>query len=143
MTLLTRTLALARYLTLMRQARELRRIIGTLPKSAQRALASLALGEIEKAALDPQPQRYGDTDDDPYRPWSNAATEAFARAKSPVAQLKLKGIATWMAVVFHETKDSPYPMLEAVHREVLGFIGILKGTYAAQARAGAAARAAA
>lgn len=143
MTLLTRMLAFARYVTLMRQARELRRIIDTLPKSAQRALASLTLAEIEKAALDPQPQRYGNTDSDPYRPWSNAASEAFARAKSPVAQLKLKGIATWMAVVFHETKDSPHPMLEAVHREVLGFLGILKGTYAANARAGAAARAAA
>lgn len=142
MTFLTRMLALVRYVTLMRQARELRRIIDSLPKSAQRALASLTLAEIELAAKDPTPGRYGNTDPDPYSPWSNAANDAFARAKSPVAQLKLRGIATWMAAVFHETKDSPHPMMESVHREVLGFLGILKGTYASTPR-GAAARAAA
>lgn len=134
MTLLTRMLATARYLTLMRQARELRGIIDTLPKSAQRALATLALAEIEKVAREPEPRRYGDTGTDPYTPWSNAAGQAYLRAKSPVAQLKLKGIATWIAVVFHETRESPHPSLEAVHREVLGFLGILKGTYAAHAR---------
>jgi hypothetical protein len=134
MTLLTRMLATARYLTLMRQARELRGMIDTLPRSGQRALATLALAEIERVARDPEPRRFGDSGSDPYVPWSNAAHEAFQRAKSPVAQLKLKGMASWIAVVFHETRESPHPSLEAVHREVLGFLGILKGTYAAHAR---------
>lgn len=141
MTLISRMLATARYLTLMRQARELRGMIETLPRSAQRALATLALAEIERVAQEPEPRRFGDSGSDPYQPWSNAAHEAFRRARSPVAQLKLKGMASWIAVVFHETRESPHPALESVHREVLGFLGILKGTYAAHARGAARATA--
>ena len=137
MRILTRLLALARYLTLARQARELRRMLDALPRSAQRALATMAMAEIEKASGAPQPRYYADTDSDPYQPWGTAAGEAFLRARSPVPQLKLKGIAVWLAVVFHETRDSPHPLLQGMHREVLGFLGLLKGTYELHARAGA------
>ena len=142
MRMLTRVLALARYLTLARQSRELRRLIDALPRSAQRALATLAMAEIEKAAASPQPRYYADAESDPYQPWGTAAGDAFGRARSPVPQLKLRGIAVWLAVVFHETRNSPHPLLQDVHREVLGFLGRLKGTHGGNTRT-AGARAAA
>lgn len=130
MRFLSRILAFARYLKLNRQAREIKRIIGSLPGSAHRALATLTMAEIAAAAKEPMPHLYGSSITDRYQPWGDASDQAFERARSPVAQLKLKGIALWLAIVFHETQDAQHPGLQAVHREVLGFLGLLKGTYA-------------
>jgi len=136
-------LALLRYLVLTRQARELKRTIAALPLSAKRALAKLTLAEIEAASQELLPHLYGSTGTDRYQPWGNATALAFERARAAVPQLKLRGIALWLAVTFHETQDSPRPLQQALHREVLGFLGDLKGTYAAHARAQAIERAAA
>ena len=134
MRIVTRLLALARYLMLRRQAQEIRGLIQALPASARRALASLTLREIEAAAREPIPHLYASDSHDRYQPWGTATAESIQRARSSVPQLKLKGIATWLAVVFHETQESPHGELQSIHREVLGFLGQLKGTYAAMAR---------
>jgi hypothetical protein len=42
----------------------------------------------------------------------------------------LRGIATWIAVVFYETENSNHTGLQSIHREVLGFMGELRGTFA-------------
>jgi hypothetical protein len=142
MKVVIRLLALARWLMLSRQAREIRRIVQELPSSAQRAVGQLVMAEIQNAARVPQPHLYGSEVEDRYQPWGEASQQAYARAQSKTPQLKLRAIALWMAVVYHETRESPHSQLQAVHREVLGMLGLLKGTYAEQARIAAAARAA-
>jgi hypothetical protein len=142
MKVVIRLLALARWLMLSRQAREMRRIVQELPMSAQRAVGQLVMAEIQNAARVPQPHLYGSEVEDRYQPWGDASQQAYARAQSKTPQLKLRGIALWMAVVYHETRESPHPLLQSVHREVLGMLGVLKGTYPGQTRVAAAARAA-
>ena len=143
MKVVIRLLALARWLMLSRQAREMRRIVQELPTSAQRAVGQLAMAEIQNAARTPQPHFYGSDVEDRYQPWGDASQQAFAKAQSKTPQLKLRGVALWLAVVYHETRESPHPQLQAIHRDVLGMLGVLKGTYAGnQQRIAAAARAA-
>jgi len=131
MKVVIRLLALARYLMLSRQARDIRRIVEELPISAQRAVGQLAMAEIRNAARAVTPHMYGSQVEDRYQPWGDATQLACHKAQSRTPQLKLRGIALWLAVTFHETRDSSHPSLQGVHREVLGLLGLLKGTYAA------------
>ena len=131
MKVVIRLLALARYLMLSRQAREIRRIVQELPVSAQRAVGQLAMAEIQNAARLPAPHLYGSEVEDRYQPWGDATQVAFSKAQSRTPQLKLRGIALWLAVAYHETRDSGHPQLQGVHRDVLGLLGLLKGTYGA------------
>jgi hypothetical protein len=133
MKVMIRLLVLARYLMLARQAREIRRVVQELPVTAQRAVGQLAMTEIRNAARLPTPHMYGSESQERYQPWGDATQLAFARAQSRTPQLKLRGLALWLAVAFHETRESPHSSLESLHREVLGMLGQLKGTYAANA----------
>lgn len=142
MKVVIRLLALARWLMLSRQAREMSRIVGELPMSAQRAVGQLAMAEIQNAAREPQPHFYGSDVEDRYQPWGDASQDAYAKAQSKTPQLKLRGIALWVAVVYHETRESPHQQLQAVHRQVLGMLGTLKGTYPAVAAGRVTAKAA-
>ena len=133
MTYLIRLLSTLRYMTLRRQLREMRTIVESLSPSTRSAVATLTMGEIQNAARAPVPHLYGAQDVHRYQPWSDAATQAFGKARSSVAQLKLRGIALWLAVVYHETRDMPHAGLTEIHREILGMLGHLKGTYAGAA----------
>jgi hypothetical protein len=135
---LIRVLSTLRYLTLRRQLREMRKIVDGLSPSTRSAVATLTMGEIQNAARAPVPHLYGSTDVHRYQPWSEAASQAFQKSRSNVAQLKLRGIALWLAIVYHETRDIPHEGLTGVHREILGLLGMLKGTYGATGRAGTA-----
>jgi hypothetical protein len=132
MKVVIRLLALARFLMLSRQSREIRRIVQELPVSAQRAVGQLAMAEIQNAARLPAPHFYGSEIEDRYQPWGDATQVAFSKAQSRTPQLKLRGIALWLAVAYHETRDSVHPQLQGVHRDVLGLLGLLKGTYGPQ-----------
>lgn len=133
MRVVIRLLVLARYLMLGRQLREIRRIVQELPVSAQRAVGQLAMAEIQNAARLATPHFYGSEAGDRYQPWGDATQQAFAKAQSRTPQLKLRGLALWLAVVYHETRETPHPALQGLHRDVLGLLGLMKGTYAAQA----------
>jgi hypothetical protein len=142
MKVVIRLLVLARYLMLLRQSREIQRIVQQLPITAQRAVGQLVMAEIRNAARCSQPHLYASQIEDRYQPWGDAKQQAFAKAQSRTPQLKLRGIALWLAVVFHETRDSNHANLQSIHREVLGMLGLLKGTYSAHGLAEAGAQAA-
>lgn len=130
MPFLTKMLALTRFLMLSRQVKEIRRLIDELPRTARSPLGALVNQELQNAAQLPQPHLYGSQRVDRYAPWGDAAELALSRARSDLAQLRLRGIATWIAVVFYETENSNHARLQSIHREVLGFMGELRGTFA-------------
>jgi hypothetical protein len=130
MPFLTKMLALTRLLILSRQIKEIRRLIDDIPRGTRRQLGAILNLEMQKAAQHPQPHLYGSQRIDRYAPWGDAAELALDRARSELEQLRLRGIATWITVVFHETEDSNHAGLQAIHREVLGFMGELRGTFA-------------
>lgn len=132
MKLLIRFLVFCRYTMLNRQCREIQRSIQGLPLSAQRAVGQLAMNEIEAASNSTAPHLYGSSSTDLYQPWGDGSALAFNRSRSRVPQLKLRGIALWLAIVFHETRDTPHGSMQALHREILGMLGMLKGTYSGE-----------
>jgi hypothetical protein len=127
--LLTRLLVFCRYTVLNRQLREIKRSVFELPVTAQRAVGNLVMSEIEAATKTPVPHLYGSSSTDVHQPWGDGATLAFTRARSRVPQLRLRGLALWLAIVYQETNDSPHASMQSLHREALGLMGLLKGTY--------------
>lgn len=129
MKLLIHTLVFIRIVILNRQLSEIKRGITALPVTAQRAVGQIAMHEIEAAARTKLPHLHGSSSNDIYQPWGDGATLAFKRTRVRAPQLRLRGTGSWLAIVYHETHDSPHASMQAMHREVLGLLGLLKGTY--------------
>lgn len=121
-----RTLALARYLTLRNQLKDLEKAIGGLSMDQKRALAALAQKEFTNAAAASVPHLYSSENSERYSPWGNGTAIALERVKSDNLPLKLRGIALWLAVAYHETKDVPYSEMQDMHRAVMRTMRLLK-----------------
>jgi hypothetical protein len=121
-----RTLALARYLTLRNQLRELEKAIGGLSLDQRRALYALAQKEFTNAAACSVPHLYSSENSERYSPWGNGTTIALERVRSDNLPLKLRGIALWLAIAYHETKDVPYSEMQDMHRAVMRSVRMLR-----------------
>ena len=80
-------------------------------------MAALAAGHL-----------HGDTEPVPYRPWTPVAETMARRANDRAVQLRLRSVALWLAVVYHETRHARGDGMQAVHREVLGILRELKSS---------------
>jgi hypothetical protein len=121
-----RTLALARYLTLRNQLRELEKAIGGLSLDQRRALYALSQKEFTNAAACSVPHLYSSENSERYSPWGNGTTIALERVRSDNLPLKLRGIALWLAIAYHETKDVPYSEMQDMHRAVMRSVRMLR-----------------
>jgi hypothetical protein len=121
-----RTLALARYLTLRNQLKDLEKAIGSLSLDQRRALFALAQKEFANAAAAAVPHLYSSENVERYSPWGNGTAIALDRVRSDNLPLKLRGIALWLAVAYHETKDLPYSEMQDMHRNVMRTLRLLK-----------------
>lgn len=126
MKLVFRTLALARYLTLRNQLKDLEKAISHLSLDQRRALYALSQKEFANAAASAVPHLYSSENPERYSPWGNGTAIALDRIKSDNLPLKLRGIALWLAVAYHETKDVPYGEMQDMHRNVLRTVRLLK-----------------
>jgi hypothetical protein len=118
MRILITMLAYTRLMLLKRHWREVATALATLPESSRMLLAALVFGEAQRAAKHPLPQFYASSRLDAYRPWGDAAEAAFEKVRSDNAQIRMKALATWLAVVYHETRDANQPGLRTLHEEV-------------------------
>ncbi|MBK8066995.1 MAG: hypothetical protein IPK27_05025 [Rhodanobacteraceae bacterium] len=121
-----RTLALARYLTLRSQLKDLEKAIQGLSLDQRRALYALSQKEFANAAASAVPHLYSSENPERYSPWGNGTAIAIERVKSDNVPLKLRGIALWLAVAYHETKDLPYSEMQDMHRAVMRSVRMLK-----------------
>lgn len=126
---LTQVLALTRLFLLKKQWREVLRQLNRLSESNQQLLAALIYGETQRAAKHPLPQFYGSDKIAPYQPWGDAVEHAFLRLHSDNPQLRLRGIATWLTVVFHETEQADRPGLKSLHAEVAHYVEQYRGLH--------------
>ena len=126
MKIVFRTLALARYLTLRNQLKDLEKAIGLLSLDQRRALFALAQKEFANAAAAAVPHLYSSENNERYSPWGNGTAIALDRIRSDNLPLKLRGIALWLAVAYHETKDVPYGEMQDLHRSVMRTLRLLK-----------------
>jgi hypothetical protein len=129
MRIVSRIIALTRSIQLNRQFREIERAIAALPSAGRQQLAAIAMREFAAAAKCEFPHLYGTTAErQSYRPWGNGTEVGLARVRSENPQVKLRGIALWLTVAYHETKDSPYGEVQSLHRQLMRTLRVLKET---------------
>ncbi|MFO1505873.1 MAG: hypothetical protein U1F23_02140 [Lysobacterales bacterium] len=128
MTIVTRLIALTRAAQLRRQFRDIGRSVQELGPVERRQLATIAMREFANAAQSEFPHLYGTPPEEKYHAWGSGTDIGLERAHSDSAQVRLRGVALWLAVAYHETKDSPYPEHQELHRQVMRTLRALRET---------------
>lgn len=126
MDMLVNGLALCRQLMLQRQAAAVLKAVRALDATQRKATADQTLAEIQAASVLPQPHWHGASESMLYRPWSPVASVTAGRVRDRSIQLRQRSVALWLAVVYHETRQTPHTGLQAVHRQVLGILRELR-----------------
>ena len=119
MQIVTRIIAMVRARQLQRQFNQIDRTIAAMPAKARARLGVMTLREIGQASKSEFPHLYGTEPSARYVPWGQGTDVGFSRAQSENPEVALRGISLWLAVAYHETKDSPHTSLQPQHRQVL------------------------
>lgn len=126
MQLVARIVAMGRALRLRRQLRQIESAIEGLSAPLRDSLATLTVKELANAARAEFPHLYGSTPDKIYQAWGEGADVGLERALSDNAQVRVRGIALWIAVVYHETKNANHAALASLHKQVLRLLRVIK-----------------
>ena len=126
MQILTPLLVMMRTRQLGRQFRDIERSIRALPKRNRERLSMLTLREIGQASRSDFPHLYGTAPESRFLPWGQGTETGYERACSNNAEVALCGIALWLAVAYHETKNSPHASLQPQHRQLMQLLRELK-----------------
>lgn len=126
MQILTPFFVMMRSRQLGRQFRDIERSIRALPKRNRDRLSTLSLREIGQASRGDFPHLYGTTPESRYLPWGQGTDVGYERARSNNSEVALRGIALWLAVAYHETRNSPHTRLQLQHRQVMQLLRELK-----------------
>lgn len=126
MRLVTRILALSRAVRLRRQFQEIERCTLGLPRPTCVLLAELVAKECVAATRTDPPHLYGSPPDLKPGSWGTGMDLGYERARSDNAQVRLRGVALWLAVAYHETREASFPEFEGLHREVLRLMRQIK-----------------
>ncbi len=135
MQIVTRLIAIARARQLQRQFQQVERSISALPARTRSRLGLMTLREIGQASKCELPHLYGTAPEQRYIPWGQGTDIGFGRSKSENPEVALRGIALWLAVAYHETKDSPHTSLQPQHRQLLRVLRELRDVGSEQADA--------
>ncbi|KZC18648.1 MULTISPECIES: hypothetical protein [Rhodanobacter] len=131
MQILTPFLVMMRARQLGRQFRDIERSVRALPKRSRERLGTLTLREIGQASRSDFPHLYGTAPEARYLPWGQGTEAGYERACSNNAEVALRGIALWLAVAYHETKNSPHASLQPQHRQLMQLLRELKEVHGA------------
>ncbi|WP_266168985.1 hypothetical protein [Dyella subtropica] len=126
MRIVSQIIAMGRARQLGRQFRDIDRSIQGLPRRARVQLGTLTLREIGQASRSEFPHLYGTSPDQRYLPWGEGTEIGYTRARSDNPEISMRGIALWLAVAYHETKDSPHLKLQLHHRQLMRVLRELK-----------------
>ena len=126
MQFVTRLIALSRAVQLRKQFREINKALEDLAPTARRQLAAIALREFANASKSEFPHLYATPPDEKYRHWGSGTEIGLERLRSDNMQVRLRGVALWLTVAYHETKDSPFGEQRELHRQVMRSLRSLK-----------------
>ncbi len=126
MQLLTPFFVMMRARQLGRQFRDIERSIRGLSKGNRTRLSTMTLREIGQASRSDFPHLYGTSPEVRYVPWGQGTEVGYERACSGNAEVALRGMALWLAVAYHETKNSPHISLQPQHRQLMQLLRDLK-----------------
>ena len=126
MDMLVNGLAICRQLMLQRQAAAVLKAVRALDATQRKTTADQTLAEIQAASVLPHPHWHVASESMLYRPWSPVASVTAGRVRDRSIQLRQRSVALWLAVVYHETRQTPHTGLQAVNRQVLGILRELR-----------------
>lgn len=122
--LVARVTSLGRAARLRRQFGEVEQRSLELSRSYRDQLAELIGRECSNIVAAPDPSLYGAQTDDGVT--SSGLDLGFERAKSDNVQVRMRGLALWIALVYHETSDATAPESQELHRNILRVMRELK-----------------
>ncbi len=128
MHIVTRFIAINRGRVLLRQLRVIERSVQELPARSRGRLGVLTQRELQQASQCDFPHLYGTAPEERYLPWGQGTDIGFARARSDNPEVRLRGVALWLAVAFHETRDSQHANLQQAHRQLARLLRELQET---------------
>ncbi len=122
--LVTRVTSLGRTARLRRQFGDIERRSLEVPHAYRDQLSELIRRECENVATSPDPSRYGTKT-------VNGATTTgldlgLERARSDNVQVRMRGLALWLALVYQETRDAKVAESQELHRSILRLMRELK-----------------
>ncbi|MBB6249114.1 hypothetical protein [Rhodanobacter sp. A1T4] len=126
MRLLTPVIVMMRARQLARQFRGIERSVRALPERSRPRMSMLALREIGQASRTEFPHLYGTAPEARYLPWGQGTEAGFERACSNNPEVAMRGIALWLAVAYHETKNSPHARLQPQFRQLMQLLREIK-----------------
>ena len=122
--LVTRVTAMGRSARLRRQLAEIEQRCFDLPRSYRDQLAELIGRECDNVARSSNPSLYGTQTENGIT--TGGLEVGLDRSRSDNVQVRMRGIALWIALVYHETGLSKTPEREELHRQVLRIMRELK-----------------
>lgn len=131
MSLITPLLAMLRARQLSRQFKGIERSIQALPQRSRIRLNTLALREIGQASKGDFPHLYGTPPEARFLAWGRGTDTGYERACSNNPEVAVRGIALWLAVAYHETRNSPFPALQPLYRQLMQLLRELKDAHSA------------
>ena len=132
MQILTPIFVMMRARQLGRQFRNIERSIRALPERNRDRLSTLTLREIGQASRSDFPHLYGTDPEARYLPWGQGTEAGYQRACSNNPEVAMRGIALWLAVAYHETKNSPHTSLQPKHRQLMQVLRELKEVHSSR-----------
>jgi hypothetical protein len=118
MRLVTHLIAVSREIRLRRQVADIERVVLSLPARAHADLQQLLRRELAQAAAVSGAHRFGTPAQRPYL--------GLAKARSANASIAARGVALWIAAVYHETLGSRRPGMDELHRQILRLMRQIK-----------------
>ncbi|HEX5961022.1 MAG TPA: hypothetical protein VFY97_07225 [Rhodanobacteraceae bacterium] len=122
--LVTRVTSLSRTARLRRQFGEIERRSLELPPSYREQLAELIGRECDSVAASPDPSLYGIQSEGGIT--SSGLDIGFDRARSENVQVRMRGLALWIALAYHETRGVDTSESQDLHRSILRVLRELK-----------------
>lgn len=132
MQLVNRIIAMSRAAQLGRQLREIEQIADSMTRSTRLRLAHLVVREINQAARCEFPHLYATPQESRYKLWGTGTDIGMARAKSDNLPIRIRGVALWLAVAYHETRESPFKETGSVSRRIQGLVRKLRESLPAE-----------
>lgn len=122
--LVTRVTNLGRSARLRRQLSEVEQRSLELPRSYRDQLAELIGRECDAIAASPNPVEYGSKDEN--GSMTSGLDIGFDRARSENVQVRMRGLALWLALVYSDTRDANAQESRELHRGVMRIMRELK-----------------
>lgn len=114
------TLAYVRASQLRKNLKQIEKKLSGYSERHLRKVAVVMLSEYSEASKLKQPYLYQSTTEDMrYRPWGDGTDIAWERIQSDNVEIQLRGIGLWLAISYHETRDTEFKAIHDVHRKLI------------------------